>query len=234
MNRNPPRRAKKWSGRLALGLGLFLLLLALLAAVFDYSLRPIVSDMAVHSAKVVAVRSINDAMAEVLAEEGVSYEDIVAVNKTEQGSVSSIQSNMLLVNRLKLQAADKIIERITATDNQVLTIPVGNLTGLQLLSGRGPALQVKILPVGYVQTRLHNQFNSAGINQTLHQIMLETSLEMLVVLPGFTIRTETATDYCIAETVIVGAVPEGYAGINLGDSPTVAGILEAESAQFTR
>jgi sporulation protein YunB len=225
MRRRTPLRPRASGGRrLALTLGFLLLGLATLFTMVDYRLRPVVESIAAHQAKVAAVRGINTAMAAVMAEEGVSYGDIVAVNKDETGKITSIEANMMLVNHLKLAATDRILEEIQKEDNQLVRIPLGNLTGLQFFSDRGPDVEIRVIPLGYVQTSIHNQFTSAGINQTLHRIMLETGIQVLIQLPGRTIRAETTTAYCIAETVIVGEVPEAYAGIRLDETPVFSRI----------
>lgn len=218
------KRRFPWSKQkiILLRAGLVLLAIAALLSLLDSRMRPVVVDMATHQARVAAMQSINGAMGEAIGEQGVSYEDVITVTQNGDGEVTSIQSNMVLINFLKVQVTQQIMEEIGKTENQKLKIPLGTLSGVQYASGRGPIVEVKALPYGNVQTRVYNQFISAGINQTLHRIMLEASVQMMVVLPGHTVRTETLTEYCIAETVIVGKIPESYTDINGDDSSLIA------------
>ena len=91
-----------------------------------------------------------------------------------------------------------------------LSIPVGTLTGSALLAGRGPRISVRMESVGSSSARFENRFTSAGINQTNHRIVLEVNVSVSILLPGFTTATQVANEVTVAETVIVGAVPDTY------------------------
>ncbi|MDR2933023.1 MAG: sporulation protein YunB, partial [Oscillospiraceae bacterium] len=146
----------------------------------DSWLRPPIENMAAYEAKVFAMKCINEAMAEEMGRQDVAYGDIVRVTQNNEGLVTSIQSDMQAINRLKVEVTRSILEELADKENQRLLIPLGTLMGNQLTSGRGPIVEIQVLPVGYVQTRIRNKFVSAGINQTLHQIMLETSVHINV------------------------------------------------------
>ena len=66
--------------------------------------------------------------------------------------------------------------------------------GGQILSGRGPEVEFRVIPAGYVHTEIYNQFQSAGINQTLHQIMLKVDATVSAVMPIYTVTTEVTTN----------------------------------------
>ena len=198
-----------------------LIILLLLA---DSLIRPIVQDIASHHAKLFAMKYINDAMMEELGRENISYGDMVTLTWKDTGEVGAIQSNMMTINYLKTHLTERIISELERKGGDSFKIPAGTLLGNQFTSGRGPLVEIKAIPVGFVQTSIKSQFVSAGINQTLHQIMLEAKIEIAVVIPGYTIKTEVLTSYCLAETVIVGSIPGSYAEINLGESPLIARI----------
>ena len=91
-----------------------------------------------------------------------------------------------------------------------LAIPIGTLTGSPLLAGRGPCLRVRMQSVGTATARFDNQFSSAGINQTRHRIILDVDVHVSILLPGLTTYTKVSNEIAVAETVIVGGVPETY------------------------
>jgi sporulation protein YunB len=88
---------------------------------------------------------------------------------------------------------------------------VGEVLGGVLFSGRGPGIPVKIHAVTDVRTQLKNNFEAAGINQTLHKISLEITAEIDILIPGETLRATVVTEVAVAETIVVGAVPNVYA-----------------------
>ena len=91
-----------------------------------------------------------------------------------------------------------------------LSIPVGSLTGSALLAGRGPRIKVRMESVGSSSARFENEFTSAGINQTNHRIVLHIDVSVAILLPGFTTATQVSNAVTVAETVIVGTVPDTY------------------------
>lgn len=184
--------------------------LLIATAVVDMRIRPVVEEVVSHQAQSAAFRIINAAMLQTLESEAITYDDLVHLTRAADGSVRSIETDIVAINRLKSQMSSHAVQMLQLPEQQTLFIPLGTLLGSNLISGRGPMVEVQILPVGYLQSQLSNNFSSAGINQTLHQVMLETSIQLAAVLPGYTVRTETTSRFCIAETVIVGAIPEGY------------------------
>ena len=87
---------------------------------------------------------------------------------------------------------------------------IGTLTGSPLLAGRGPCLHVRMQSVGTATARFDNQFSSSGINQTRHRIILDVDVHVSILLPGLTTYTKVSNEISVAETVIVGGVPETY------------------------
>ena len=69
--------------------------------------------------------------------------------------------------------------------------------------------------VGNVDTKLVSEFTSQGINQTLHRVYLNLSCEVTILTPYNTIKQMIENQVLIAESVIVGTVPDAYYDINL-------------------
>ena len=59
-----------------------------------------------------------------------------------------------------------------------------------------------------------NDFTSAGVNQTLHRILLDVSVTARLLLPGGVVETQVSTPVCVAETVIIGQPPQTYLNWN--------------------
>ena len=112
--------------------------------------------------------------------------------------------------RLQSQILDLILSRIDQVSARELSIPVGSLTGSPLLAGRGPRISVRMESVGSSSARFENQFESAGINQTKHRIVLRIDVYVSILLPGYSAVTQVSNEITVAETVIVGEVPDTY------------------------
>jgi len=133
---------------------------------------------------------------------------------------------MTAINRLKANVTLSVVEELEEMGIASLRVPLGTLLGNEITSGRGPLVEIRFYPIGYVQTDLRSEFTGAGINQTRHQIMLDSHVRMRAVIPGYTIQTDVATSYGIAETIIVGSIPDVYANIGLGEGSMMARVGE--------
>ncbi len=199
------RRGKR---RVWLCLALLLLIVLCCAAVLR--MKPIIVSLATARACNSVNRVVVAAVQEVIDSGQADYSLLIHLEKDEMGRVSALKSNMAAFNRLQSQIADEILRRLSDVSTSELSIPLGTLTGSTLLSGRGPCIHVRMQAVGSTTATLHNAFTAAGINQTRHQILLDVSVSVSILLPGFTASTQVSNCLSVAETVIVGSVPETY------------------------
>ena len=188
---------------------IFTLLLALTVAVVLH-MKPVVVDLATartsNAVNRIVVAAVNDAV-----DSGrIDYEQLVDFDKDADGHVTALRSNMAAFNRLQASIADDILQRMAEVSSTDLAIPIGTLTGSPLLAGRGPCLRVRMQSVGTATARFDNQFSAAGINQTRHRIILDVDVHVSILLPGLTTYTKVSNEISVAETVIVGGVPETY------------------------
>ena len=192
---------------LALLLAVSLLALTLTATA---RMRPLLESLATTRVSNTFNRIIFEAVNEAIQNGDISYERLISLEKDSEGKITAVHSNMAAFNRLQAQILDIILAKIDQVSARELSIPIGTLTGSALLAGRGPRIRVRMESVGSSTARFNNQFESAGINQTKHQIILEVEVSVAILLPGFTTATKVSTAVTVAETVIVGAVPDTY------------------------
>lgn len=199
----------------AVFLRFFAVLLGLLviALAIDFKVRPVVKEMSAYYAKVFAIRAINEAILSELESEEFDYGALVQLGYGETGEVSTIQADMVAINRLKGYVARRVMENFSNAEYTHIKLPVGTLFGGQFFAGRGPLIDFKMAPAGIIIADVKNRFDSAGINQTRHQIMLEVQATVIAVIPAYTVKSEVLTSVCVAETVIVGDIPQGFAQI---------------------
>ena len=189
-----------------LGVGCALLLIGFL----DRQMRPLVSELAAVEAHNRVNEAVTRAVTETLNGEAWSYEEMVTVQRDENGYVTALQSNVAAENRLRAQVVEAVLNEVSALSAQDFEIHLGSLTGLDAFSGWGPLLRVRTWSVGKIDAELESVFTSAGINQTRHQIMLRITVPVTIFLASGSVRTEVTVPVCAAETVIVGMVPETY------------------------
>ena len=173
-------------------------------------MRPLLESLATARVSNAVTRIVSEAVYEAIETGELQYDGLVTLEKDSQGKVTAVRSNMAAFNHLQAEILDTILTRVGQVSARELSIPVGTLTGSALLAGRGPRITVRMESLGTSEARFENAFTSAGINQTRHQIMLNVDVYVSVLLPGFTTATKVSNSFAVAETVIVGAVPDTY------------------------
>ena len=186
-----------------------ILLLALLILLLAH-LRPVLTSMATARVSNSVNRIVAAAVEEAIQRGDINYEAFVTFEKDATGRVTALRSNVAEVNRMQSAISEEILHRLSEVSTSELRIPIGTLTGSALLSGRGPYITVRMQAVGSASAVFRNEFSAAGINQTRHQILLEVDVYMSILLPGIRTSTTVANEIAVAETVIVGSVPESY------------------------
>lgn len=201
----------------------FLIFSALLAVVVFASgqLRPILERMAVTRVENTVNRIVSEAVKESITSGKISYDRLTSFEKDGEGRITAVYSNMAVFNQLQAEILDLVLARIEQVSARELSIPVGSLTGSPLLAGRGPRIMVRMESIGSSSAEFQNQFETGGINQTRHQIILELNVSVSILLPGFTTATSVSNAVTVAETVIVGSVPESYTYFHTTDTDYV-------------
>jgi sporulation protein YunB len=187
-----------------------LVVILIICIVLYVRLTPLVSDMAVAVSQNVVTKAINKAVADRIISGDLDYMDLITFEKDESGKVTALITDMSKVNMLKSEISYDIIKIITDEKVAKIGVPVGNLLGGALFSGMGPDIPVKIIVVSSVSTNFANKFTSAGINQTRHQIIVDVNVSIKVLIPGKSVKTKVETQLTVAETVIVGNVPDSF------------------------
>ena len=193
------------------------LLMLVLAAAFlliDRNFRPLVFSLAEARSAAMATRALNGALTEAL-EDGVEYDDLMNVRMDDSGQVSLLSANTMRMNALADRAGDAALRKLETVSAQKVYVPLGAALGLTLLAGAGPGIAVQILPVGTVQTDFETEFEACGINQTRHKVYLQLSASIRIVIPTGAKTTNVSANMLVAESIIIGKVPESFVGYNL-------------------
>lgn len=143
-----------------------------------------------------------------------TYTDFLNIEKDVNGDIILIQANSVLVNSIARNTVLKAQGYMDDVTEYVVSIPLGTLTGFNFLTGRGPKVNFKIMPVAFVSTDMISTFSQAGINQTKHSINLDMKADINIVLPGSQSKVILDVPILISESIIPGKVPNVYLGTN--------------------
>ena len=190
-----------------------ILLFALFLTVFGFlrdRYRDVIRDLAQTQVKNTTSDLTNDAIAKQIANGNIAYDRIVYFEKDLDGRITALKTNMTEVNRLKTDILNIINDEILALDNSDIGVPLGSLILPEFFSGRGPSIPVHILSIRNSDAGFVSHFTQAGINQTLHQVTMEVSVDVAVLVLGETAAFTLTSEVVVAETVIVGDVPDTF------------------------
>lgn len=195
-------------------LTLLVLLGVLSALLLQRKINPLTEELALAKISDAASNVINQAVSQQIEDGNVEYQDLVSLERDNEGNITALTTNMREMNRLKTQLLTRLDSDIYDISDNEISIPLGNLTGIQLLSGRGGSIPVKIVAVSSSDADFRGEFSTAGINQTVHRIMMDVAIDLIVLLPTGTVTDRVETEVCVAETVLLGKVPESYTYFN--------------------
>ena len=190
---------------------LFAAVLLILTALWVNSrLEPVVEDLTANEAKARAVQIISAAVENALADQEEPVLSMVNVQYNENGEIVSLSSDMAKMNGLKSTLLSGVQEEL---GESIHIVPIGTLIGGGLLHGRGPEVPLRITLSGNIEADFESDFTTAGINQTKHTVSLRVHTTIYTFLAGTQSSAEVETSVPVAETVIVGEVPQVVANL---------------------
>lgn len=212
-----PRRQMSPGRQLMLSL-LAGLLLGVCAVVWiNLRLRP----MVLAASEAALSNQVSLIVGQVLGEEAsgdLSYSDLVQLHYDESGMLTAVTTRMETGNLLRARIVSRLLTELTQLEDETVSVPIGSLTGSMLLSGHGFRIPVRLIGVTNVTSSFDSALTASGINQTLHQIDLVVQTDLVLLLPGGPCTHSVTSRITVAETVLLGQVPENYTYFSQFDS----------------
>ena len=181
----------------------------------DKNLRLIIMEMSENKIGSLMSDCANTAVNRAVKESNISYDDIINVSRDIDGSISSLQTDIIKLNEIRTEIDYLFSEEMNKQGEIILLIPIGTIIGNEYTVGRGPSIKFRLDLSVNTSTDYSSQFYSAGINQTLHQICVLVSGSAYLLSPWYKTSIDFDTSYIVAETVITGIVPETIADLNI-------------------
>ena len=200
----------RWMRKLIFSIFCLAAVFFLLFGLFRSRYRPMIRALAETQVKNTTSDLANDAIAKQIANGNIRYDRIVFFEKDLEGRITALKTNMSEINRLKTDILNIINDEILALDTTGLGVHLGSLFLPEIFSGRGPAIPVHILSIRNSDASFESEFSQAGINQTLHRLIMEVSVDASILVLGKTGSFTVTSQVVVAETVIVGDVPNTF------------------------
>ena len=200
---------KRKRKRLAIAISSIILLFAVVVVYIRFVVTPVVKTVAEEKVRALTVSTVNAAVTSVLEAEP-SFVDMVEYGHDANGDLNSIKINATRVNAVIQRSVQKTQNGLSDMISSGVNIPVGSVSGITFLSGKGPSLNVAVIPVGSVDARLRSEFSEIGINQTIHKIYLSLDSTIKIIIPGAGNTIKSSSEVLLVESVIIGKVPDTY------------------------
>ena len=191
---------------------------------FTRMYKPFIVSSAIAKTNNVIQKMSNDVVLN-LVESG-EYGSFVTIIKNEDGDISGVETNTIIVNKFKSEFVSEISKRLQEVRSEKFGISLLSFLNNPFLSEIGPYVYIKLKPIGIISADIENTFVSVGVNQSKHQIDINYKIKVLIVMPGIQTEHFVASSIPVAQTVIVGEVPQSYTNVTTNDDNMADTVLQ--------
>lgn len=184
--------------------------IALVFVLLIYDVGPLVFTYAKSTAETIVLDAANTAVLNVLNENDIVYSDISNVSRNNEGTITGIEIDTVTVNKLKSLISNEITDLVSKNTFYNLKIPIGTLFGNEYTTGFGPRVTFKMQLTETALLDFESKFEQAGINNILHQIIINIKISVNILMLGYTKGFSVSTSAIAAQTVIAGEVPDSF------------------------
>jgi len=176
----------------------------------DKNIRPTVIAISEIQARTITTEAINKTIKSKISKD-IDYNDLIFVKYDDTGKVTLMQANTVLMNNIASEVALEVQEQMKQISKSKIKVPLSNAFDTQLVNL--PNVKLQIVPQGAVTVDFATEFEASGINQTRHRIYLIVITDIKIIVPLVSENIQIATNIPIAETIIVGDVPEQFINV---------------------
>lgn len=172
--------------------------------------NPVVIEATSHTIYSLSTSAVSNAVFDVLSKNNISYEDLVSIEYNDSGEITLISLQTVELNLLTREFYKVSQDYLDAMGSDGVDVSLGTFSGIPFLSGLGPKINLKLVSIGAMTASFESKFVSAGINQTNHSLYVKLHASVSLILPAYTKKVDSVTEMLVAESVIVGKVPQVY------------------------
>ena len=195
-------------------ISVILIVIFIFLTLFLYYIKlvnPIIKDYSKAKVNALTEELLNEAVSNVV-NTTLNYDKIVNISYTNNGNISYINANQYIINVITREVVNNAQQLMQKIGSKGIGIPIGTFTGISIFVGRGPDLKLEMLPIAIVGSKFNSKFTNMGINNTLHQLYLDVTTRVELILPIKKQVIEVTQSVLLCEGIIIGEVPEVYLG----------------------
>lgn len=194
-------------------LTIFVIFLSLLAFFLYYInlVHPVIKSYSRAKINAIAEQALNLAVSNVI-NATMNYDSIINISYTNTGEIAYLNANQFVINTITREVVKNAQQLMLDIGEDGIKVPLGTFSGISIFAGRGPNVKLQMVPVGIVSSNFNSTFTAVGINNTLHQLYLNLSAKVELILPLKNCVVDITQSILLCEGIVVGKVPEVYFG----------------------
>lgn len=195
---------------------LFLFLLIIFSSIttlYKQVIEPILIQFTQSNAYTLALRSTEQAIRQNLGD--ITYSSIVSEVTDENGKIVALKTDTNALNKISNSLAISIEQNIDQIDESKIKIPLALFFNTGIFGGAGIRVSIETVPLGDTRIECISQFDSVGINQTRHRIILNIKTYFTIIAPVYLKNECYEKEVVLAETILNGDIPQTYYSLDL-------------------
>ncbi len=182
---------------------------------------PVIKTYSAQETKSITEKAVNLAVSNVI-NRTLSYDALIDINYSQTGEIVSFSANQYEINTITREIVKETQYQMNNVGHDGLPMEIGTFSGIPFLIGKGPTIKLNLVPIGVVSGKFDSEFSSVGINMTKHSLFLYINVHVSIVLPVKAYDVYSTNQVLLAESIIVGKVPEVYFnGLGLGKTQNI-------------
>lgn len=170
---------------------------------------PNMEETARIKAAAIVSRTVNRSLAEEL-EKRKKGGNLFTEQRNSKGELEMVQADSVKINLLMSQLAMNIQEEFSRSGREKFSVSFGTLIGSRVLSQSKPDMTITVVPLSVSSMDFRTEFETQGINQTKYKIYVILECRVKMLAPFSTEIFKVKNTVLVAETVILGTVPDSY------------------------
>lgn len=215
------RRCRRSISHFGMLLIVFSSIVGLLGVAF-FRCRPIMTAFAESQAVWEATKIANRTAAQVLSNHADLCAETITVTYADEQRISSVRVDTAAINTVRTAMTEESMVTMEQFSSLSVSIPIGTLSGWHWLSGFGPLITFPISFTATVLSDVSSSLEAVGINQSAYRVLIHLEISLYVVTPSGCSTVGASVSYPMAETVLLGEVPDNLTEV-YGDDQSLLG-----------
>jgi len=186
---------------------------------FDKIVTPTVISVADAEMRAKSLEIVNKSILDEFTKQ-FNYDEIIHVEKDRNDNIVMLKADTIKMNKIACDVALSSQKQLRNLGNVGVKVPIGYIFKNNILAYFGPSITIKMQPIGQIETKYVSEFEQAGINQTRHKIYVQVKTRVRVIIPLKSNDIEVNNEVAVAETIIVGKIPDTALNLDLQNSGT--------------